>query len=164
MAHMQISTETSTWLLQAKDFLVEVRRLKPGPARNEVRQVAKVLRELGKLEAQPESALDFWSAGENLIGRSRFRIRQLHWKGRWGFSGTTASVDNFWQYMRSIRPRGNGSHCIARFIYCIRHNQNARSGRICRKDLCDFETHVAVAFAGRRREPRSVDLNLASSI
>ena len=23
MAHMQISTETSTWLLQAKDFLVE---------------------------------------------------------------------------------------------------------------------------------------------
>src|SRR6266478_8488744 len=59
MAHMQISTETSTWLLQAKDFLVEARRLKPGPARNELRQVAKVLRELAKLEAQSESALDF---------------------------------------------------------------------------------------------------------
>lgn len=29
MAHMQISPETSTWLLQAKDFLVEARRLKP---------------------------------------------------------------------------------------------------------------------------------------
>ena len=42
MAHMQISTETSsTWLLQAKDFLVEARRLKPGPARNDLRQVAK---------------------------------------------------------------------------------------------------------------------------
>src|SRR6202158_2574182 len=59
MAHMQISTETSTWRLQAKDFLVEARRLKPGPARNELRQVAKVLRELAKLEAQSESALDF---------------------------------------------------------------------------------------------------------
>ena len=52
MAHMQISTEMSTWRLQAKDFLVEARRLKPGPARNELRQVAKVLRELAKLEAQ----------------------------------------------------------------------------------------------------------------
>ena len=58
MAQMQISTETSTWLLQAKDFLVEARRLKPGPARNELRQVAKVLRELANLEAQPESARD----------------------------------------------------------------------------------------------------------
>jgi len=67
MAHMQISTETSTWLLQAKDFLVEARRLKPGPARNELRQVAKVLRELAKLEERFESA-GLWSAGENLIG------------------------------------------------------------------------------------------------
>jgi hypothetical protein len=58
MAHLQISTETSIWLLQAKDFLVEARRLKPGPARNELRQVAKVLHELAKLEAQSESALD----------------------------------------------------------------------------------------------------------
>jgi hypothetical protein len=67
MAHMQVSTETSTWLLQAKDFLVEARRLKPGPARNELRQVAKVLRELAELEAQSESA-GLWSAGENRIG------------------------------------------------------------------------------------------------
>jgi hypothetical protein len=59
MAHMQISTEMSTWRLQAKDFLVQARRLKPGPARNELRQVAKVLRELAKLEAQSKSALDF---------------------------------------------------------------------------------------------------------
>jgi len=58
MARMQISTETSTWLLQAKDFLEEARRLKPGPARNELRQTAKVLRELAKLEAKPGSALD----------------------------------------------------------------------------------------------------------
>jgi hypothetical protein len=58
----QISTETSsTWLLQAKDFLVEARRLKPGPARNDLRQVAKILREIAKVEGQ--------SAGENLTGR-----------------------------------------------------------------------------------------------
>jgi hypothetical protein len=55
MAHMQISTESSTWLLQAKDFLDEARRLKPGAARNELRQVAKVLRELAKLEGQSGS-------------------------------------------------------------------------------------------------------------
>src|SRR6266550_3207644 len=72
MAHMQISTETSTWLLQAKDFLVEARRLKPGPARNELRQVAKVLRELGKLEGATGIRTGLWSAGENLIGRSRY--------------------------------------------------------------------------------------------
>jgi hypothetical protein len=52
MARMEISTGTSTWLLQAKDFLEEARRLKPGPARNELRQTAKVLRELAKLEAK----------------------------------------------------------------------------------------------------------------
>lgn len=56
MAHMQISPETSTWLLQAKDFLVEARRLKPGPARDELRQVAKVLREIAEFEAQSKSA------------------------------------------------------------------------------------------------------------
>ena len=51
MARMQIPTETSTWLLQAKDFLYEARRLKPGPERNDLRQTAKVLRELARLEA-----------------------------------------------------------------------------------------------------------------
>jgi hypothetical protein len=56
MAHMQISTEASSWLLQARDFLVEARRLKPGPARNELRQTAKVLRQLAEREAQAESA------------------------------------------------------------------------------------------------------------
>ena len=59
MAQMQNSTETSTWLLQAKDFLDEARRMKPGPARNELRQVAKVLREIAKLEAQSNVPLDF---------------------------------------------------------------------------------------------------------
>jgi hypothetical protein len=58
MARMEISTETSTWLLQAKDFLEDARRLRPGPARNELRQTAKVLRELARLEAKPVSALD----------------------------------------------------------------------------------------------------------
>jgi hypothetical protein len=55
MAHMQISTQTSAWLLQAKEFLVEARQLKPGPERNELREVAKVLRELARREAQSES-------------------------------------------------------------------------------------------------------------
>jgi hypothetical protein len=58
MAQMQISTETSAWLLQAKDFLVEARRLKPGPARNELREVAKVLREIARDEAQSVAELD----------------------------------------------------------------------------------------------------------
>jgi hypothetical protein len=58
MARMQVSTETSTWLLQAKDILDEARRLKPGPERDELRQTAKVLREIAKLEATSESALE----------------------------------------------------------------------------------------------------------
>ncbi len=42
--------------MQAKDFLYEARRLKPGPERNDLRQTAKVLRELARLEAASESA------------------------------------------------------------------------------------------------------------
>jgi hypothetical protein len=56
MARMQIPTETSTWLLQAKEFLYEARRLKPGPERNDLRQTAKVLREIARLEAASEPA------------------------------------------------------------------------------------------------------------
>ena len=51
MARMQVPAEPPSLLLQARDFLVEARRLKPGPARNELRETAKVLRELAKLEA-----------------------------------------------------------------------------------------------------------------
>lgn len=58
MADAQISAETSAWLLQAKDFLERARRLRPGPRRNELRQVAKVLRELAELEAQSKFAHD----------------------------------------------------------------------------------------------------------
>jgi len=58
MARMQISNETSTWLLQAKDILDEARRLKPGPERKELRETAKVLRELAKIEAASEQALE----------------------------------------------------------------------------------------------------------
>ena len=54
MVQMKISTETSAWLLQARDFLYEARRLKPGPERNDLRQTAKVLRELARLEAAPD--------------------------------------------------------------------------------------------------------------
>jgi len=53
MARMQIPTETSVWLLQARDFLYEARRLKPGPERNDLRQTAKVLREIARLEGAP---------------------------------------------------------------------------------------------------------------
>ena len=56
MTRMQISTETSSWLMQAKDFLYEARRLKPGPERNDLRQTAKVLREIARLEAASEPA------------------------------------------------------------------------------------------------------------
>ena len=52
MARAHTADQPSTWLLQAKEFLDEARRLKPGPARNELREVAKVLRELAKLEAR----------------------------------------------------------------------------------------------------------------
>lgn len=51
MPRIRISNETSTWLLQAKDILDEARRLKPGPERKELRETAKVLREIAKLEA-----------------------------------------------------------------------------------------------------------------
>jgi hypothetical protein len=56
MTHMH-NFETSTWLMQAREFLVEARRLKPGAERNELREIAAVLRELAKLEenAAPES-------------------------------------------------------------------------------------------------------------
>jgi len=57
MALMQLSTETSTWLLQARDFLYEARRLKPGPERNDLRKTAKVLREIARLEAASDSAI-----------------------------------------------------------------------------------------------------------
>ena len=53
---MQISIETSSWLMQAKDFLYEARRLKPGPERNDLRQTAKMLREIARLEATSEQA------------------------------------------------------------------------------------------------------------
>ena len=53
MARKQIPSETSAWLLQARDFLYEARRLKPGPERNDLRQTAKVLREIARIEAAP---------------------------------------------------------------------------------------------------------------
>ena len=49
--------ETSTWLMQAREFLVEARRLKPGAERNELREIAAVLRELARLEADADAAL-----------------------------------------------------------------------------------------------------------
>jgi hypothetical protein len=58
MPRKQVSNETSTWLLQAKDILDEARRLKPGPERQELRQTAKVLREIARLEAASGQSLD----------------------------------------------------------------------------------------------------------
>jgi len=57
VARMQIPIEASSWLMQAKDFLYEARRLKPGPERNDLRQTAKVLREIARLEAASGSTL-----------------------------------------------------------------------------------------------------------
>jgi hypothetical protein len=54
MTHMQ-DYETSTWLMQAREFLVEARRLKPGAERNELREIAAVLRELARLEEDADS-------------------------------------------------------------------------------------------------------------
>jgi hypothetical protein len=73
MARMQIPTEASAWLLQAKDFLYEARRLKPGPERNDLRQTAKVLREIARLEA---------AASESALGRD--------WRHRTGSGGESA--------------------------------------------------------------------------
>jgi hypothetical protein len=69
MAQMKISTETSTWLLQAREFLYEARRLRPGPERNDLRQTAKVLREIARLEAAPDQdrRLRTGSGGESAI-------------------------------------------------------------------------------------------------
>jgi hypothetical protein len=71
MARMQIPTETSTWLLQAKEFLYEARRLKPGPERNDLRQTAKVLREIARLEtaSEPAPGRD-WRQGAGSGGQS----------------------------------------------------------------------------------------------
>jgi hypothetical protein len=63
MSRCQISTETSAWLLQAKDLLDEARRLRPGRKRNELREVAKTMREIAKLEARSESGLDLGRPG-----------------------------------------------------------------------------------------------------
>jgi hypothetical protein len=58
MAQIQVSAETYDLLLQAKDFLAEARRLKPGPARNELRAVAKVLREIARDEGRSVAGFD----------------------------------------------------------------------------------------------------------
>lgn len=58
MARAQTTNARSVFLMQAREFLDEARRLKPGPARNELREVAAVLRELAKIEAQSKSARD----------------------------------------------------------------------------------------------------------
>ena len=64
MPHTETSSETSIWLLQAKDILDEARRLKPGPERKELRQTAKVLREIAKFEAASQSATEHdWRQG-----------------------------------------------------------------------------------------------------
>lgn len=58
MARAQTTNAQSVFLMQAREFLDEARRLKPGPARNELREVAAVLRELAKIETQSKSARD----------------------------------------------------------------------------------------------------------
>lgn len=64
MGHTQITAEASSLLLQAKAFLDDARRLRPGPARDELREVAKVLREIARLEAQSGSPPDIDRLGD----------------------------------------------------------------------------------------------------
>jgi hypothetical protein len=58
MAQMQRRSEASPLLLQAMDFLRQARRLKPGPERNELREVARELRDLARSEARFGLMLD----------------------------------------------------------------------------------------------------------
>ena len=156
MARMQIPTETSTWLLQAKDFLYEARRLKPGPERNDLRQTAKVLREIAKLEAASER-----SAG--IGGREPDRAENPLFDAAFRECRSGKS--------RCGRPSGRAetrSHGTARFdsrnAPVFGQSRRARSGQIRREHLLDFEMHDVVAFARCRREPRRIDLDQAASI
>jgi hypothetical protein len=151
---MQISTETSAWLLQARDFLYEARRLKPGPERNDLRQTAKVLREIARLERIGHPA---GLAAGNRIGR---RIRCLM-----GFPECRSGKS------RCGRPSGCAANALtgtARFDSWnapVFGRARARIGPECiAKHLLDFEMHDVVAFARCRREPRRVDLDQAPSI
>lgn len=113
MAHMQISTETSIWLLQAKDFLVEARRLKPGPARNELRQVAKlrsVRRNpgphrtlIGRRESDRGGRIRYFLSGEAALISAPSSPASLEGTMGLSWNGATASrgADNSWRLMRS---------------------------------------------------------------
>jgi len=119
MAHMQISTETSTWLLQAKEFLDEARRLRPGPARNELRQVAKVLRELAKLE-EHLAVLFRYAANLNLqlceLKRLRDRVRQAQRRARKSQrTNLTGTREEWLAARRHAKNPGEGTlHRLAR--------------------------------------------------
>ena len=119
MAHMQISTETSTWLLQAKEFLDEARRLRPGPARNELRQVAKVLRELAKLE-EHLAVLFRDAANLNLqlceLKRLRDRVRQAQRRARKSQrTNLTGTLEEWLAARRHAKNPGEGTlHRLAR--------------------------------------------------
>ena len=47
---MRLMTAPTHLLLRAAEALRRARRLKPGPQRNELRQVARMLRELARLD------------------------------------------------------------------------------------------------------------------
>ena len=81
MSRMQMLAEPPFLLLQARDFLVEARRLKPGAARNELRETAKVLRELAKREEESAGgceparrAIEF----DRLPGRSEIHLARCY--------------------------------------------------------------------------------------
>jgi hypothetical protein len=64
VAHPQVN-QASSWLLRAKAFLDDARRLRPGPARDELREVARVLREIARLETQSGFATDLDGSGDS---------------------------------------------------------------------------------------------------
>jgi hypothetical protein len=65
MAHTQDAADASSWLLQAKAFLDDARRLRPGPARDQLLEVAKVLCEIARLEAQSDARADLDRPGDS---------------------------------------------------------------------------------------------------
>jgi len=73
MAQAQ-DNQASSWLLPAKAFLDDARRLRPGPARDELREVARVLREIARLETQSGFAADLDEPERAESGRSRGRV------------------------------------------------------------------------------------------
>ena len=68
MAHMQISTETSTWLLQAKDFSCRSTTAEAGSSAQRAAPGGEGAARACEARGAIRIRTGLWSAGENLIG------------------------------------------------------------------------------------------------